>query len=86
MYIHIITCDLYTPRPVCHCLLVPGLLEVVEIISLYQADRLCRSAMNVVESMRLALAVLVCPSRYAPESVRAELPGSLRLREHTEGC
>lgn len=60
------------------------LYEVVEKISIFQTDRLCRSALNVVESLRLALAILVCPSRYVTQDIMDNLPGVLRLPEHAE--
>lgn len=70
--------------------------EVVEIISVFQADQLCRSALSVVESLRLASAILACPWRYTASGhshmlatfgrppMEVTLPDALRLQEHVE--
>lgn len=38
--------------------------EVVEIISVFQIDRLAHSALRYIESLRLTLGVLICPQRF----------------------
>eukprot|EP00929_Paragymnodinium_shiwhaense_P086827 TRINITY_DN47242_c0_g1_i1.p1 TRINITY_DN47242_c0_g1~~TRINITY_DN47242_c0_g1_i1.p1 ORF type:complete len:1081 (-),score=242.82 TRINITY_DN47242_c0_g1_i1:561-3803(-) len=59
--------------------------EVVELISVYQSAALCKSALNFVESLRLTLAGLICPPRYAPVLAGSGvLTGAIKLIEHID--
>ncbi|CAJ1439024.1 unnamed protein product, partial [Effrenium voratum] len=50
-------------------------VEVTEIISMFQVDRICRSVMSVVESLRQTVGWLVCPFHFDDHS--EELPEHL---------
>ena len=49
-----------------------GEYEVVEVITLYQFDELCRSALRFIESLRLTLCLLTCPEYCSLETPASE--------------
>lgn len=51
--------------------------EVIEVISLFQVDRICRSVLKVVESIRQTLGSLVCPYHFDDGVPRDSLPERL---------
>ena len=51
--------------------------EVIEVISMFQVDRICRSVLKVVESIRQTVGSLVCPPHFDDGIPLDELPERL---------